>query len=102
MQDLGEFDIARSIRAIEGLKVSLLSQMAQLYGLMQGKEDGVESVADTLAALVLTACRLSERLGVGMEELSGRMEGRIRTAQATDPEAAQDALAVQEWLMAHR
>jgi hypothetical protein len=102
MQDLGEFDIARSIRAIEGLKVSLIKQVAQVYAAMQGAEDGAELVADALAGLVLTTCRLSERLGVGMEELSGRMEGQIRTAQAAHPEAAQDALPVQEWLMAHR
>ena len=55
MQDLGEFDIARSIRAIEGLKVSLIKQVAQVYAAMQGAEDGAESVADALAGL----CTLS-------------------------------------------
>jgi hypothetical protein len=57
------FDIARSIRAIEGLKVDLLGAVTGLFRSLQGGADG-DALVETLAQVIFCAWRLAGRLGV--------------------------------------
>lgn len=86
------FDIARSIRAIECLKVDLLGAVTGLFRSLQGGADG-DALVETLAQVVFCTWRLAGRLGVPAERVNARLDEKINTLRAGEPEAAAVELA---------
>jgi hypothetical protein len=86
------FDIARSIRAIEGLKVDLLGAVTGLFRSLQGGADG-DALVETLAQVIFCAWRLAGRLGVPAERVNARLDGKFEALRAGEPEAAAVELA---------
>lgn len=81
------FDIARNIRAIESIKVSLVESVAALLRATLGSERQ-ETLSDALAQIIHCVWRLAGRLGVPMEDVNRRLEDKNRLHWRQDPDAA--------------
>lgn len=92
MKEEKRFDIARNIRAIEGLKVDLLGAVAGLFRSLQGGPDG-DTLVEMLSQVIFCTWRLAGRLGVPMEQVNARLNGKAQTLRAGEPEAAAVELA---------
>ncbi|NLG36741.1 MAG: hypothetical protein GX549_01905 [Clostridiales bacterium] len=86
------FDIARSIRAIEGLKVDLLGAVTGLFRSLQGGPDS-DALAETLSQVIFYTWRLAGRLGVPMELVNARLSGKVESLRVGEPDAAAVELA---------
>lgn len=76
-------DVARNLKIIEGLKVQLLTVVAELYsGLYRGQED---SVVDALAAAVVILFSMADRLGVDIRRMDAAIEDILRD-RASNPD----------------
>lgn len=69
-------DIARNIKIIEGLKVQLLTAVAELFsGLYQGAED---DVLDALSASVVILFSMANRLGISIRSIDIAIEDKLQ------------------------
>lgn len=87
MKNEKSFDIARNIRAIEGLKVDLLGAVTELFRSLQGSSGG-DILVETLAQVIFSTWRLAGRLGVPMDQVNARLNGKVETLRAGEPKAA--------------
>ena len=76
-------DIARNLKIIEGLKVQLLTAIAELFsGLYQGAED---NVLDALSAVVVIMFSMADRLGISIRRMDMAIEEKLQD-RAANPE----------------
>lgn len=66
-----ELDIARNVKALEGLKTGLVNSLAGLFtSLCKGSADGI---GDNLALLIINSFLLARRLGLSFGQLEQRV-----------------------------
>ncbi|HBI56364.1 MAG: MazG-like family protein [Eubacteriales bacterium] len=76
-------DIARNLKIIEGLKVQLLSVIAELFsGLYRGLED---NVLDALSAAIVILFSMADRLGISIRRMDIAIEEKLQD-RAANPE----------------
>ncbi|MDD4657596.1 MAG: MazG-like family protein [Eubacteriales bacterium] len=76
-------DIARNLKIIEGLKVQLLSVIAELFsGLYRGLED---NVLDALSAAIVILFSMADRLGISIRRMDMAVEEKLQD-RAANPE----------------
>ncbi len=69
-------DIARSLKIIEGLKVQLLSVIAELFsGLYKGLEG---NVLDALSAAIVILYSMADRLGISIRQIDMAVEEKLQ------------------------
>ena len=75
-----ELDITRNIRLIEWLKSEILMDISNLFRvLVKGFKDEVQdSVAETLANVILISYILGRRLGTSYSQIEAKVESKIR------------------------
>ena len=75
-----EIDITRNIKIIEWLKGELLSDVASLFKLLVNgiREEVHDSIADTLANIILEAYILGRRLGISYQAVEMKLEGKLK------------------------
>jgi hypothetical protein len=75
-----EIDITRNIKTIEWLKGELLTDVANLFKfLVNGvREEILDSVADTIANIILESYILGRRLGVSYQSIEMKVEGKLK------------------------
>lgn len=75
MADLNRTNIARNLKIIEGLKVQLLTVVAELFaGLYKGAE---EQVIDALSAAVVIMFSIANRVGISLRRLDMAIEEKL-------------------------
>ncbi len=75
-----QLDITRNIKIIEWLKSELLTDIANLFkALVNGmREEVSDSLADTLANIILISYLLGKRLGIGYRTIETKIDNKIR------------------------
>lgn len=75
MPEQDRFDIARNLKIIEGLKVQLLSVIAELFaGLYKGAED---RVLDALSAAMVILFSIANKVGISIRRLDMAVEEKL-------------------------
>lgn len=75
MLEEDRFDIARNLKIIEGLKVQLLSVIAELFaGLYKGAE---ERVLDALSAAMVILFSIANKVGITIRRLDTAVEEKL-------------------------
>lgn len=73
-------DIARNLKIIEGLKVQLLSVIAELFsGLYRGMES---NVLDALSAAIVILYSMADRLGISIRQIDMAVEEKLQDRAA--------------------
>ncbi|MGI6362690.1 MAG: MazG-like family protein [Bacillota bacterium] len=73
-------DIARNLKIIEGLKVQLLSVIAELFsGLYRGLES---NVLDALSAAIVILYSMADRLGISIRQIDMAVEEKLQDRAA--------------------
>ena len=76
MAELDRFNIARNLKIIEGLKVQLLSVIAELFaGLYKGAED---QVLDALSAAAVILFCIGNRVGISVRRIDMAIEEKLQ------------------------
>lgn len=75
-----QIDITRNIKIIEWLKSELLTDVSNLFkALVNGvREEVSESLADTLANIILICYLLGKRLGINYRTIELKIENKIK------------------------
>lgn len=80
-------DIAKRIKAIEKLKLEVLSTTNDIFQAMGGESPAAsEAVGEMLSALIVSTYRLGITVGVSPKDMDRRAENRLRTLKAIHAE----------------